>query len=367
MRIRSFIILAAAMSLISALPSAGWEEPDPHSPEATISFPLPDLIHPDSITVQNNKVYITDGESVYIFKRHNLQLQKKFGKRGEGPGEFRFAPGSTAKLGLYLTSDRIMINSMNRVTFFTLAGDYLNEKNIPSGNRFIPVGDNYVGYASTRDDQILYLRINLYDGEFKKIRSILRQEYYVQTNKPFNLVKLGLGGRGRIVYEVCENKIYVAGDQDTIHVFNPSGEKEHDIRPAFEKIKITPGHIQTIREDLDTLYTSQFMRKLIREKGFFPEYFPARPFRIADRMIHMPTHRKRNGQTEFILMNLEGEVKKNAFVDFKEKTLLMPYPYTIHEGTLYQLVEEEESEAWQLLIHSIDYKPDVALRKHFTR
>jgi hypothetical protein len=317
------------------------------------TIPMPDLINPDSISVQNDRVYITEGESILIYDRTTLNFLKKFGKKGEGPGEFRFAPGGTAKLNLCLRPGGIMVNSINRVTFFNFEGGFLGEKNIPSGNRFIAVEDRYVGYTTTREDKLLYLTINLYDSEFKPIRRIIRQPYYVQVNKPFNLIKLGLGNLGRAVYAVYDSKVYVAGDRDVIHVFNSSGIKERDLRPIYEKIRITPAHIHIIRDELDALYTSETMRKLIREKGFFPDYFPVRPFRVADRTIYIPTHRKKHGQTEFILMDLKGEVNKSVFVDFRERTFLLPSPYTIHEGMLYQLFEDGDSEEQRIHITPI--------------
>ena len=117
MRIRSLLFLIAAMYLISTLPLTGEDDANTYLEKAAKPFPLPDLVNPDSITAQNNKLYITDSESVCIYDGEKLLLLRKFGKKGEGSGEFRFAPGGTVKLGLCLTSDRIMVNSMNRVHF----------------------------------------------------------------------------------------------------------------------------------------------------------------------------------------------------------------------------------------------------------
>ena len=49
---------------------------------------LPEIINPASITVDNNHIYITDFPSVYIYSLKDCHLIKKFGRRGEGPGEW---------------------------------------------------------------------------------------------------------------------------------------------------------------------------------------------------------------------------------------------------------------------------------------
>ena len=49
---------------------------------------LAELVNPDSIAVDQNQVYITEGTSIYIYDLENFKMKAKFGKRGEGPKEF---------------------------------------------------------------------------------------------------------------------------------------------------------------------------------------------------------------------------------------------------------------------------------------
>lgn len=49
---------------------------------------LPEIINPDSITVDKNHIYITDFPSVYIYSLKDYRLIKKFGRIGEGPKEW---------------------------------------------------------------------------------------------------------------------------------------------------------------------------------------------------------------------------------------------------------------------------------------
>jgi hypothetical protein len=314
--------------------------------------PLPGLLHPDSITLDNGRIYITDLETIYIFSAAKLQLIKKFGKKGEGPGEFKFNPAGVAKLVLDLHPDTIMVNSMGRVSFFTGEGNYVKEVPVASGNDFKQVDTYWVGYSTSRDNKILYATINLYDSGFKKLKEIYRKEYYVQPSKKFNLVKLGCGNARRAVYRVYNEKIFVEGEEDTIHVFNKEGNEEYVIKLNDETLKISEKHKEEILKDLFTLYTGPTMQDLIKAKGYFPEYFPARVFHIADNKIFLPTYKKQAGKNEFIVLDLKGNLIKKIYLPFADRQLLLPYPYAIRDGRFYQLVDNEETQEWELHITS---------------
>ena len=124
--------------------------------------PLPNLINPDSIMIDNDQIYITDMEKICIYSSKDFTLKKKFGKKGEGPGEFKINPAAVAKLQIYVQPDCIIVNNLSRVSFFTKNGSFKNEINVTSGLNFIPIGKKFVGYSGTkRIKNILYLTINL--------------------------------------------------------------------------------------------------------------------------------------------------------------------------------------------------------------
>jgi hypothetical protein len=319
--------------------------------------PLPGLINPDSITVDNHYIYITDGEIIYIFSMDDFKLKTKFGKEGEGPKEFKINPAGIAKLQIDIQPDTIIVNSNSRVSFFTKDGKYLKEVQINSGNNFKQIGNHYVGYSTSREGKIIFLTINLYDSTFNKSKEIFRKEYYVQGNKKFNLVKLGCGNARRAVYTVYNEKIFVEGDENVIHVFNKKGDEEYVIKLDYDRLKVTEKHKKEILEDLYAIYIGPTMQELIKEKGYFPEYFTARIFKIADNKIFIPTYKKQNGKNEFIVLDLKGNVQKKIYLPFKDRTLLLAYPYAIRGNKLYQLFDNDETGGWELHITGFPGEP----------
>jgi hypothetical protein len=322
---------------------------------ATQVVPLPDLIDPDAIKVDNRHIYITERGSINIYSKIDFKLAAKFGKMGEGPKEFKINPAGVARLKIDIRGDTILVNSMNRVTFFTTAGKYLEEFQVNSGAYFKILGNRYAGYTTSMENKIVYADVNLYDSAFKKLKQIFRKEYYVQANKKFDLVKLGCGNAQRVVYSVYDEKIFVEGEKNNIRVFNKEGKEEYVIKLSYDRLKVSEDHKKEIMDDLYTLFTGQTMRRLIKEKGYFPEFFSVRHFKAADNKIFIPTHRKRDGKNEFVILDLKGTIEKKIYLPFKDRTLLLPYPYEIQGGKLYQLFDNEETGEWELhILHSID-------------
>jgi hypothetical protein len=314
--------------------------------------PLPGLINPDSITVDNHHIYITDRETIYIFSVVDFKLKTKFGKAGEGPKEFKINPTTVAKLLVDIQPDTIMVNSNHRVSFFTKDGKYLKEIQIGSAyaGNLKQIGHHYVGYSISRKTKTWYLTINLYDAAFHKLKEIFRTEYYVQANKKFNLVKVGCGNARLAVYTVYNEKIFVEGHENVIHVFNKEGNEEYIIKLDYDRLKVSETHKKEIVEDLYTIYKGPMMRNRIKKNGYFPEYFTARIFKIADNRIFIPTYKKQNGKNEFIILDLKGNVQKKIYLPFKDRQLLLAYPYAIKGNKLYQLFENDETGEWELHI-----------------
>ncbi|NIM14400.1 MAG: hypothetical protein GTO45_20395 [Candidatus Aminicenantes bacterium] len=321
--------------------------------------PLPGLINPDSIMVDNHHIYITDREAIYIFSVVDFKLKTKFGKKGEGPKEFKINPTTVTKLLVDIQphTDTIMVNSNNKVSFLTKDGKYLKEVQISSAGNLKQIGDHYVGYSISRKTKIWYLAINLYDSTFHKLKEIFRTEYYIQPNKKFNLVKLGCGNARLAVYTVYNEKIFVEGVENVIHVFNKEGNDQYVIKLNYDRLKVSEKHKEEIRKDLDILYKGPIMQALIKKKGYFPEYFTARAFKIADNKIFIPTYKKQNGKNEFIILDLKGNIKKKIYLPFKDRTLLLAYPYAIGGNRLYQLFENDETGEWELHITGFPGEP----------
>jgi hypothetical protein len=111
--------------------------------------PLPDLGKPNSITLDNNHIYIADVGHILIYRLKDFHLEKKFGNRGEGPGEFMLNDIDNYGLRIIVEPVYILVNSSGKISYFTKQGEFIKEKKIIdiSGQQFFkPFGKKLIGY-----------------------------------------------------------------------------------------------------------------------------------------------------------------------------------------------------------------------------
>ncbi|HLP44706.1 MAG TPA: hypothetical protein VK469_02100, partial [Candidatus Kapabacteria bacterium] len=64
-------------------------------------------------------------------------------------------------------------------------------------------------------------------------------------------------------------------------------------------------------------------------------------------------HKKEAEKSEFYIFDIKGTFLKKIMLPLKEKDERLWYPYTIGNGKLYQLVEDEDTETWELHVTDI--------------
>jgi hypothetical protein len=126
---------------------------------------LPGHLVPNALAVGDNYFYITENSTVYVYSMKDFKLVKKFGKKGEGPREFK---GTST---LTVLTDQLMVNSTGKVSFYTIDGTYLKEfNNIVSGHTFNQLGSRFIGRKSLPDKKgQLWATVNIYDSSFNKV------------------------------------------------------------------------------------------------------------------------------------------------------------------------------------------------------
>ncbi len=316
-----------------------------------VSFP--ELNRPFSITVNADKLFITDGPVVYIHSMKDFSLLNKFGKAGEGPGEFKvFATINQGSVVLALKGDKIMVTSLGRVSFYTLNGEFVEQKNIQSlfGFGIIrPFDTRYVGLGAAGDANKQYFTLNFYDPEFKKGDEMIRIIAF-QGGKSINPINIGI----LPAISTSNDRVFFLDYEGAIHIFDQVGKKLLEVSLSnilknYSQEKITEErknkYIQYFLSD--PRFKPQFERD--RNNVKFPDTFPKiRDFRVEGNKIYAVTFRELHHQKELVILDQEGHLIKKMMVSLGEINPRELVPYTIKDGTLYQLVENPDTEEWEL-------------------
>jgi len=322
-------------------------------------IPMTGLGKPDSITLFKNRLYITDQDKILIYSQPDCRLIKAFGRSGEGPGEFKVSPLDKIGLRISITEENILVNSMGKFLKFTLDGTFIEEKR-PLQNSVIqilkPMGNQYVGFNRVQIDNKNYFCIYFYDPEtLQKVKDIRCQKSYLADNS-INIIRFALllknDTRRCPIYQVYNDKLFIEGEDCRIDIFDSQGQAQgsfsiHD----YEKLEITEDIKKETMQYLEKRLPTAFIR--VKQDGAFPQYFPLRFFLVADEKVYVQTFKKEKDKSEFYIFDLNGKLLSKTMIPFQDSEFLRAYPFTISQGKIYQLIENDDTEEWELHIEKI--------------
>jgi hypothetical protein len=340
---KNFLILFFLISLIVPVSSAG-------------EVAIPDLYKPDSITVNENYIYITQGVEVFIYSKKDMKLIKKFGRAGEGPREFKKSPTPWfPSITINLTSDKLLINSLGKISFYSKDGEFINENSTGTQARYIPVGDKYIYMHFTAEDKVMYIAADLVDANLKNINKLCRFKFPAQTGKkrdPILMARLATyfdryAYKGLFVYPT---------DSNIIKIFNSRGEEVTSFTPNYTKVPINGALKKTIDEffTTDIRYKQPYLIDKDRNLISLPEHMPIfKDYRLADNKIYILSNFKKDGKFETFIYDFSGKLLKKTFILLVESDMLTLYPFYIKDNKIYQLVMDEDEEEFKLRIAGI--------------
>ncbi len=318
---------------------------------------LPELRNPGAIQVDRDGIYINDGARVHILSHKTLGIVKSFGKRGEGPGEFKTHRNiNRGGVGIGLHSDFILISSQGRVSFFTKKGELIKEINSSDFfNEYVPASEEFIGFKLQIEKNILEnLEVILLDKNFKKKRTIGKTLLYDRREKldATHLLKFPqiLYSNGKAVYNDLNGKIYIFNNQTgKTKIFEPSGREGTKLSVSDQRKK---RYINTFNND--PRFSQRGGYEALKKILEFPSFFPlSRTFRVDGNSIYIITFREKTGKKELLEFNLDGNLVNESYIRIDEMNAIELYPFTIFNNQIYQLVENEDEESWVLKVENI--------------
>lgn len=315
----------------------------------TKSVPLPDVLKPLLIEVGGDDLVIAEGAEISIYSLKDFTLIKKFGKAGEGPAEFKLTLGILG-LDLKLYPDYILVNSLNKISYFTRKGEFIKEKPIGTRSMF-EFRDKAIGTSMAASGK-LYRYFNFYNGKGEKIKEICSQvEPVIRGN---GAALLDLLGQVSPRMQMSENRIFIGGKQALeIEIYDENGNFLKAIKRDVEKRAVTGDEKTQFIEayKVHTLYRTfwERIKPGIKSPDFFPAY---KTFFVSGQTVYVQTFTQKEGKTRFLVFDEDGKYLKTYFLPLAYENILTPYLYTIDSGKLYQLVENEDQ--WELRITAIE-------------
>ncbi len=323
--------------------------------------PLPQIAKPETLSLYKNQIFITENVKVHIFSTLDYRHLMQFGKRGEGPGEFKIQDNVEVGIGIQISvrSDYILVNSIGRLSYFSRDGKYLREINThkgrgPYGNNFTPIGANFVAYDFVNQNNTRYVTIVLYNSKLEPIKELYRHLFFVQPGKKTNPEIW----RPSVFY-VKKDKIFIDHEDGSINIYDHQGQQVKRIKSQYPLVKETSTRINNYNEFLRTDPRFRHQWDFIKKTLEYPKHLPLiRYYSVDNNHIYVLTNQKEGKKSLIYILDHKGIVKQKAWLKLLDKSPIEPYPYTINKGRLYQIFENDDTEDWELHITKISGNPD---------
>lgn len=320
---------------------------------------LPGHIAPRTLHIYGENLYITEGVEIFIYSLADFRLKKKFGRQGEGPGEFKVGSPYGLGLRIHVGEHGILANSTARVSLYTLEGDFIRDvKSAGSGRRFKALGDRFVGLDTVHEGNMRFISLHLYDGRLNRTGELIRRKSWIQEGEGWGILHSSYPH-----FLIVADKIFYCGMEEefVIHVFDTGGKPLFDIRQEYERVKFTEADGRKL---LDRYWRSPTTRPQFEEfKRLikFPAYFPAVRELLSDGdKIYIRTYQQKGEESEFLVFDTGGKLVKTLFLKIYLNDSQFSYPFlwdsapmTFSGGKLYQMIENKENEEHELHVTDI--------------
>lgn len=304
-----------------------------------------ELMQPNRFYLDQENIYITERTTIFIYSLKDFRLIRKFGKQGEGPGEFK------NPLFIVPLKKRLLINSLGKISYYTKEGILQKEiKNETSYSNFYPLSNGFAGIDNIARRGSMYFTVNLFDFDLEKGRQIYSQKIEIQQAGKIELF------RRAFMCKTYKDRVFITGkDGFIVDCLDNTGKLLYTIRRLdFKKHKIDAEDIKNANKYFKLRYGEQYEQ--IKNRLHYPEFFPEiRAFYLTDDKLYILSYEWRNDALKFYIYTIDGESLNDQYLSFKMKYSMQPYPFGILNNQLYQLIENESSEEWELHINKIDF------------
>jgi hypothetical protein len=281
----------------------------------------------------------------------DYKFLRKLGNKGGGPGEFE--TNSYTRLRIQSLDDDIFLNNNYKMGVFTRDGKMKQEQKLPYfAFRVSPLGKNYVVTRTlTGKDGGARLGVVLVDSRLNDIAVLYQRDYFDYTKATkFEIIPDFVYSR------IYKDKLYVFDNRGdfVIRIFDAAGKSAGAISMGYKKTGITGEFKAKIEGWMaqDPMFKS--MPDNYRKMFVFPGYFPVmRNFVVADDRIYVHTYNAKGENDEFIILDMKGKVLKRVFLRNIMINPLAPLSYTFYKGSYIYLLENEDTDKWELHVEKI--------------
>ncbi len=308
---------------------------------------------PTALVISGNELFVIDGFTVHVYSLDTLEFKFKFGKRGEGPGELR-SPAAQ----LFPLKKHVFLTTPFAAHWFTREGKPVKKKNFTGIRQALPVNRQFVICREQVDraKKKVTRTAVLVTPEFEPLKELYTVDFDVNV---------GGFGKARMILHYFGirfhgDRIFIADSRKGlfIKVFDTSGKHVYTIDKKVEPVRCTAAFQAGYMEELKSTNLRNYEH--LKQMGYmFYNNFPAiRSFQVSDKKIYIVTYREKEGRRELLVLDMAGKILEQKFIHLpsftvRRSSIVDDVYFTIHKGTLYQLIDNVDESQWELHIDKL--------------
>jgi hypothetical protein len=319
---------------------------------------LQGINQPDGISVNGNRLFVTEGARFVEYSLQDLSVLAENGKKGEGPGELTVVP--SIPNSVVLVNGTLLVEGINKVIRFSRNWELVKEvKKMGRMFRVLPAGEGYVAMQMEPGDKALVFVVSLFDSDMNRIRELHRQ---VSRDRRRELIMM----RDTLNFSVFGDKIYIEDSVGrlSIRVFDFKGVHLDTIEQDIPLVKVNEADR---RFELEQLKRDRMIQVIARQNGgwenfvkistiTYPDYFPPiQDMLLTEDGIFLKTFHVKDDKIKYLVLDLKGQFIRNVYLSSP-----VPPPFAaasigrgirmfaISDNIHYFLRENLETEIWEL-------------------
>jgi hypothetical protein len=307
---------------------------------------LPQLTAPNTIDIYGDELYVLEDAEVYVYSLKDYRLLRRFGKRGEGPGQLM--PNTEVPLAMTIVNGSVYLNSQLKMIKYSKEGKSLAEQQIPFSFQTIPFGKNYASIKIGLRHDIHSFIATLLDPGFNNLEHFYSRERISRSQRG----KLSLPPE-IIIIRCSGDKIFLFDQQSrgfVINVYDSQGKQLKPIKMDYQRIKTSDSFERDAIAWFKAQPSFRMAAEELREMIYFPDYLPViRNFLARKGRLYIQTYKTENHLSEFIILDVEGRLIKRLYLPgFANSPLQFnaSHTFTFYNDKYYYL--EEHDRGWEI-------------------
>lgn len=288
---------------------------------------------PHYLKIDTERFYVGMNTSIYIYSLTDFRLIKKFGKSGDGVGEFdRFAVA-------HPRTDDLMVATFGKVFVYTKDGAYkseLTDESTTWGSRK-PLGKQVAAVQFGYLGDTLHRTICVFDAGMTRKVTVFHEEYPAPMGDNVNPVALLQPSD----FFTCGDRLVIPGRNGDILICDAAGERRVTFRPTLKKIKITPA---------DRARYTAFFKKSPHLRAYvetdtrrpaFPDHFPhSRYHMVADQQVYVVTFERKNNKSLCLVYDFQGKLLQRTWLPYFYPNGIERYISAVKGRRFYRVIRD---------------------------